>query len=64
MYEMEICHPAQHCGLSGTTVFEALVTIRDAVAYAEVSGTPLCLLSIDFQEAFDKISQDYLFAIL
>ena len=46
--------PAQHCGLSETTVFEALATLRDAVTYAEVSGTPLCILSIDFKEAFDR----------
>jgi hypothetical protein len=59
-----ILHPAQHSGLPGTTVFEALATIRDAVAYAEVTGTPLCLLSIDFKEAFDNISHDYLLAIL
>jgi hypothetical protein len=60
----ELLHPAQHCGLLGTTVFEALATIRDAVTYAEFTGTPLFLLSIDFKEAFDNISHDYLIAIL
>jgi len=60
----DILHPAQHCGIPGTTVFEALATIRDAVAYAEVSGTPLCILSIDFTEAFDRISHAYLFELL
>ena len=60
----DILHPAQHCGLSETTVFEALATIRDAVAYTEVSGTPLCIISIDFKETFDRISHDYLFATL
>ena len=60
----DILHPVQHCGIPGTTVFEALATIRDAVAYAEVTGTPLCLLSIDFKETFDNISHDYLSAIL
>ena len=34
------------------------------MAYAEVSGTPLCILSIDFTEAFDRISHDYLFELL
>jgi len=29
-----------------------------------MSGTPLCILSIDFKEAFDRISHDYLFATL
>jgi hypothetical protein len=60
----ELLHPAQHCCLPGTTVFEALATIRDAVAYAELTGTPLCLLSIDFKEDFDNIFHDCLIAIL
>jgi hypothetical protein len=60
----ELLHPAQHCGLPGNTVFEALATIRDAVAYAELTGTPLCLLSIDFRKASDNIYHDYLIAIL
>ena len=29
-----------------------------------MSGTPLCILSIDFKETFDRISHDYLFATL
>jgi hypothetical protein len=60
----ELLHPAQHCGLPGTTIFEVLATIRDTMAYAEFTGTPLCLLSIDFKEAFDNISHDYLITIL
>jgi hypothetical protein len=59
-----ILHSAQHCGLSGNTVFDALATIRDAVTYAKVSGTPLCILSIDFKEVFDRISYEYLFETL
>jgi hypothetical protein len=46
-----------------TRGFEALATIRDAVAYAEVTGAPLCILPIEFREAFD-ISHEYLFEIL
>ena len=40
----DILQRIQHSGLPGNTVFEALATIRDAVAFAEVTGTPLCLL--------------------
>ena len=42
------------------TVFDAVATIRDAVAYAEETGIPLCVLTIDFKEAFDRISHSYL----
>jgi len=41
-----------------------VAAIQDAVAYAEVSNTPLCVLSIDFKEAFDNISHTYLFELL
>jgi hypothetical protein len=57
----DILHQTQHCGLPGNTIFEAIATIRDAVAYEEVTGAPLCLQSIDFKEAFDQISHEYLF---
>ena len=35
-----------------------------ATAQAEVTLKPLCVLSLEFQEAFDKISHRYLFTIL
>ena len=56
--------PIQHCGLPGNTVFNAVVTVRDAVAYAEANGIPLCVLNIDFKETFDKISHSYVYALL
>ena len=31
-----IIHRSQHCGTSGITVFEAVATVRDVIAYAEV----------------------------
>jgi len=57
----DLIQKIQHCEPHGTTIFVAAAAVRDVVAYAEVSGTPLCVLSIDFKEAFDKISHDYLF---
>jgi len=48
----------------GNSVFEAIATIRDAVAYAEVTRSPLCVLTIDFQGAFDNLSHEYLFEVL
>jgi hypothetical protein len=41
-----------------------VTTIREAIAQAEVTATPLCVLSLDFSEAFDKISHRCLFAVL
>jgi hypothetical protein len=33
-------------------------------ALSECTGTPICVLTLDFQSAFDRISHDYLFTIL
>ena len=60
----EILHPSQHCSVPGRTIFEAVATVRDAIAYAERANTPLCVIFLDFKEAFDKISHSYLFSIL
>ena len=45
-------------------MFEAVASIRDAIAYAEVTKNPLCLVSIDFNAAFDRISHEYLEEVL
>jgi hypothetical protein len=60
----DVLHPSQYCGSPGKSIFDAVATVRDAVAYAEVSRTPLCVLSMDFAEAFEKMSHTYLFEIL
>jgi len=60
----DLLHSSQHCGLMGNSVFEAITTIRDAVAHAEVTRSPLCVLTIDFQGAFDNVSHEYLFEVL
>jgi hypothetical protein len=60
----ELMHPSHYCGRPGNTVFEATATVREAIVFAEVTRKPLCNISLDFKEAFDRISRKYLFAIL
>jgi len=60
----ELLHPSQFCGRPGSTIFEALATVREAVAVAEMMRKPLNILTLDFSDAFDRISHQYLFAIL
>ena len=60
----KIISGSQHCGVPGTSIFDALETIRDVIAYAEVKSKPLCVLSLDFQGASDNISHDYLDDVL
>ena len=60
---MENLHESHYCGVPGNNIFDA-VTIREAIAQAEVTETLLCVLSLDFREAFNRISHKYLFAVL
>jgi hypothetical protein len=55
---------SQHCGIAGSSIFDALTTIRDAVAYAEAKTKPLCTLSLDFQGVFVNVSHEYLEDVL
>jgi hypothetical protein len=59
-----VLRPSQYCGVPGNAVFEAVDTVREMIAHAEVTRAPLCILSLDFNEAFDRISHTYLFNIL
>jgi len=59
----DIPHHNQYCGRIGQTIFDTIATVRDIVAHAEEATKPICLLSIDFKEAFDKMSHTFLFKI-
>jgi len=61
---VDLLHPSQYCGVPGRTILEAVATVREAIAHAERAKTPLCVISLDIKEAFDKISHSYLFSIL
>jgi hypothetical protein len=54
----------QFCGVSGNSIIDAASKIRDIIAHAEHTGTPLCVLILDFHNAFDRIAHEYLFDIL
>ena len=60
----DILQPSQHCGRQGNAIFEVVASMRDIIAYTEVCNESVCLLTIDFKEAFDRISHYNLNAIL
>jgi hypothetical protein len=41
-----------------------LFVIRETIAMAEELRHPVCMFSVDFHEAFDRIAHTYLFAVL
>ena len=57
-------HPSQHSGVSGNTIYNALTTVRDAIAYAEFTHSSQSIISLDFTTAFDRITHMYLILML
>jgi hypothetical protein len=54
----------QFCGDLGNNILDAVATVRDTIAFAEYTNTPLCVMALDFKQAFDNISHEYLFSII
>jgi hypothetical protein len=54
----------QYCGVPGNTIFNAVATLRDVIAHAEHEKLPVCILTLDFQHVFDRLTHEYLFTIL
>jgi hypothetical protein len=57
-------HPSQHFGVPVHTIFDATAAIRDVIFHAEYTKFPLCIVSLDFEAAFDNISHTSLFTLL
>lgn len=54
----------QCCGIPRRSILDALAAVRDVLAYHETAKVPLCIVTLDFQKAFDKIAHEYLFKVL
>jgi hypothetical protein len=54
----------QYSGVPENTILDAVSTIRDIIAFAESIDTPVRVLSLDFAQAFDRNSHQYLFRTL
>jgi hypothetical protein len=59
-----LLHPGQHCGVQGNTILDAIATIRDTIADAELTNGTMCILSLDLSEAFDRVAHEYLYGAL
>jgi len=60
----ELLQPCQHCRVPWNAIFEAAAIVREAIVHTELTSAPLCVLSLYFEDAFDKVSHTYLFTIL
>jgi hypothetical protein len=55
---------AQYCCVSENTIFDALAGIHDLLALCEDKGKPICLLTLELKQAFDRIPHHYKVTIL
>jgi hypothetical protein len=60
----EILNPSQYCGVGDNNILGAVAAIRETVAETELTNEPVCLLSLDFKEAFDRMAHTYLYKVL
>ena len=54
----------QTCGVSGRFIGENVALFRDVVDYASSSGTPVAILSLDQEKAFDRVDWGFMRATL
>jgi hypothetical protein len=52
------------CGVMGNSIQDAISYTRDILAHVEATGTTMCVLTLDFQQDFDRITHQYVFHIL
>ena len=52
------------CGVPGRFIGENVALLRDVVDYATSSGTPVAILSLDQEKAFDRVDWEFMRATL
>jgi len=51
----------QYCGFPGLSILDTVFKVRDILAHHETTDTPLWILTLDFHNAFYRVSYAYLF---
>ena len=60
----ELVHPDQAAVIKGRSIQNHNHMIRDLISLANVRGDKACILSIDQQKAFDRVSHEWMFKVL
>ena len=51
-----VIHPDQTCAVPGRQISDSLALLRDTIAYVQDRQVDTCLISLDQEKAFDRIS--------
>ena len=52
--------PDQSCGVPGRYIADSVAFLRDVVSFASSSGSPVAVLSLDQEKAFDRVDWGFL----
>jgi hypothetical protein len=63
IYSLTSCR-SHFCGIPGNSIQDAISCVRDVLAHADATGIPLCVITLDLQQTFYRISHQYLLHIL
>lgn len=56
--------PDQTCGVPGRFIGENVALLRDVAYYASETNSPLAILSLDQEKAFDRVDWNFLLSVL
>eukprot|EP00061_Rhincodon_typus_P012819 g38793.t1 len=57
-------HPDQTCAVPGRSIPEILTIFKDMITYMQDRGVDTCLISLDQEKIFDRISHTYMWDVL
>ena len=60
----DLVHPGQAAVIKGRSIQNHNHYIRDIISLAKLRGDHSCILSIDQQKAFDRVSHEWMFKVL
>lgn len=59
-----VIHPDQTCAVPGRRITDSLILLRDSVFYAHDRNYPLCILNLDLEKAYDRVSHKFMLRVL
>ena len=59
-----IISPDQTCSVPGRSIIDNIHLLRNVIDFADSKKIPAALLSLDQEKAFDRVSHEYMFAVL